>query len=679
MNRCHALVGDDRKLPTSEELHQLAQEVNSKAIPSLKLEKKWTLATPVGPSTFVGRDLWLRIFADARRQLDVNVKIERAPLVLTALGATGSGKSRLCDEALDLLDPGGNGVPLKVTYNLAGTTTLDADSPVDGLLWRIAAAASGLDGLALVPDFITQASEKWKISAQWLDSYLDEMYPGQLRLVVIDELKKVVDLAGKALAPRLLSALSSLTKHDGDQFQQICLITSLSHEPLNVMSESDRPPLLLPHFLLDHARSVDLVKSYLQVVELSRDHMQIVLKAGGHPRSLIFLCDQFTQRNRVPSVCELRLGTPLAEKDVLLVLTRSYQPITLSDISREPHLHKLLHTGHLLFLAEPEEKREAELNPADRLSFDRKGRIAAPAASLVQSLLPTSLVYPSLTALLQEGASSKAIDPTKQLEFAAFHADSLRNSLGLHLVPPAMRVTLPLHKRVMPSRSSKAASPPKPAPLTPDQWSRVKFCFPQGAVQLDTKTAIIGSHGAIDITELPTDVVYFSDATNQAGFEFMYFGEVEVAKVAVFHQEKINDDVKEAVAGLNTAAKQLRAAGWAGHVLFIVVALDGKIEAAEKSTNEPLLFVNRDNAHWYFTPSLSVVAETLLHQHRGSVASKAQVEADERPRLVRLPTTILKRPIGEEPELKPKRQKVQGPAAAAAGQQQQQQQQQQQD
>jgi hypothetical protein len=146
MNRCHALVGDDRKLPTSEELHQLAQEVNSKAIPSLKLEKKWTLATPVGPSTFVGRDLWLRIFADARRQLDVNVKIERAPLVLTALGATGSGKSRLCDEALDLLDPGGNGVPLKVTYNLAGTTTLDAQVLTGSRLCRISSPKQARNG-----------------------------------------------------------------------------------------------------------------------------------------------------------------------------------------------------------------------------------------------------------------------------------------------------------------------------------------------------------------------------------------------------------------------------------------------------------------------------------------------------------------------------------------------------
>jgi hypothetical protein len=184
-------------------------------------------------------------------------------------------------------------------------------------------------------------------------------------------------------------------------------------------------------------------------------------------------------------------------------------------------------------------------------------------------------------------------------------------------VPPSMN----LHFPAKPERQS-ARNPPDYIVAWSDVeiWKTLKLLEPQN--QASTEDLISTSWQLLaDGKGFPSTVkMCIPAAVTHPGLESAYIAGIGDFQVMVLHQQKINDDLKKAIHGLNKAAKAL-ASIWDKPFLYVVVAMEVDEKAAStidklNSANYPTLLVTKNNAKKYWSPSFSGVALSLLYSHR---------------------------------------------------------------
>jgi len=108
----------------------------------------WKLARPATQLPFQADHLRREGLAAVQQLKETLTKAAhgetRQGLVFVTMGCPGIGKSRLCDEAAEILFPRENAVLLKVTYNVGPLSHLGAAQPPTAFLWRVIAGAYGV-------------------------------------------------------------------------------------------------------------------------------------------------------------------------------------------------------------------------------------------------------------------------------------------------------------------------------------------------------------------------------------------------------------------------------------------------------------------------------------------------------------------------------------------------------
>jgi hypothetical protein len=628
-------------IPNVEHIDIVLERLATSSVEPTLMMRKWTLAfPPEAVPGFCGREQASVVCGRALHYLaeslvgygDTVSATDREPLVFAIMGCTGIGKSRFCDEVGELMFPNQNACVLKVTYNVAGISTLDSRNPEEGFLWRIIAAASQkLPGASLVPTFLDIVLEKrWSITRKVVWDYLEQKLPADKPwILVLDELVK-----GPKEKKDILSACSWFVRHSqtsqppnpldsehsdklelsialsGLQLSAIvsswrcALITSLDFATVEPMSKSGRLPLFLPQYLLDGVGSRDFAIQLLGTPNLNKQHEACIRLAGGHPRSLVVALQAYQAEKRVPTaiaVVKTAKLPALSFDDLGPIIKASYSPLDLETIQNDERLAPLWNKGALMFspLAWGDGENES-------------GWISLPLPLIAKAITnskATGQPYDSFKMMLQHSEAS----PEKQLEVVSLHSDLSRAALGMGVVPPEMTVLVP---NDYPERD----------------WTTLQFDFKstsaivtdpviQAARQADNKYKWV----------LKTDPreckgAWYPKITTHPGFESMYPARFpDGTRVLVLRQEKINADAPTAIKGLNMAAELLKDEGqWPGLFLFIVTAMEANNPSSLASAEHPMLFVTAQNAPQYYSPSFSTLAQIELLVHQQSKGSQQE-------------------------------------------------------
>jgi hypothetical protein len=575
------------------------------------LPRKWTFAHPTSGPTFQLQEYWRTIGQAVKDRVargcdDITTGAERVPMVAATMGCAGAGKSRLCDEAGDIFFHGTDVDLLKVTYNLVPLTSCDRVEPADAFMWRVVGSACGLTAVALVPMFVEAAmvTKSWTITRELMHALVDSRCKAANRVLVVDELMKLfTHLSDKGHMASVLSVCSAFVTQS-----RMCLITSFSPGPLASMSESGRPPIWLPQRLLAPDDSVRFLCDLMGIEQkaLRPAHWDIIVQSGGHPRSLCKGASYFQRHGKTADAMALLDGiaaTELSEDDIKHIVTASFRPTKIVDIQQDRVLLKHLRSGTLIFLSE-------QASGSDGGS--PMGWIAVP-APMVAASVSTATDSSLLATCLQNVLKRSHHAPSKALESVCIGADELRCKLGLLVIPPNMEVTISQRRKSGRSIQRAHVNWDEVAflPSTTDVWEHDS----RSILNLDYTYA-----PETALTELKRNVAYVPSNCSHPAFEAMYFC---THNVIALHQQKINDDLRSAIGGLNRAAREL-GNYWEGEFLYIVVCMQAE-EAKDllQGAHHPVLFVNQDNAHWYFSPSLAPVAMSLLFKHLQDVGGMA--------------------------------------------------------
>jgi hypothetical protein len=601
-------------------------------VESTLLKRGWTLAfPPEAVPVFCGRDQASAVCVQALKYLeesligygDVASAKHRGPLVFATMGCTGVGKSRFCDEVGELMFPGQEVCVLKVTYNVAGPSTLDTRNPEEGFLWRIIAAASQkLPGAALVPRFLDDVLHKgWTITRTRVSEYLvQKLVVGSPWILVLDELVK-----GPKENKDILSACSwfvrqSQTMHNEDDLStafgglqldsskvsrwRCALITSLDFATVEPMSKSGRLPLFLPQYLLDGVGSRQFALELLETQILDKQHEACIRLAGGHPRSLVVALQAYEAEKRVPTaiaVVKTANLPSLSLDDLGPIIKASYSPLGLDTIKNDNRLASLWKKGALMF---------SPLNWGDE--DDDTGWISLPLpliAKAITSKKATEQPYLSFQRMLQHSEAS----PEKQLEVISLNSDISRAALGMGVVPPMMEV-------LVPTNDSKR------------DWTKLQFDFqPTSAIVNRPVIQAVQQAGKKYKWELKMNPrecksAWYPEIATHPGFESMFPAKFpDGERVLVLRQEKINADVPAAIKGLNKAAKLLKGEGqWLGLFLFVVTAMGANRPTSLSRAEHPMLLVTAQNAREYYSPSFSTLVQIEFLVHLQGTSSQRE-------------------------------------------------------
>lgn len=628
------------EVPTWAAVERELQSVGALKVSQSFEHQAWELAFPAGTTPeFCGKEDVMSACRKARDELTKSLiglatqsACHRQPLVFATLGCTGIGKSRLCDEIGDSMfptdEPGRRAVVLKVTYNIAGSSTLDSDRPAEAFRWRIIAAASSvvtevLPGLAHVPLFLDAVKHKrWTITDTFMTECLSKLLPTDAPwILVLDELVKhplnadafgsiltvcssfvrQSTLCGEPSVCPVEEELADGVRNMGLSEQapfvdrwRCALVTSLDFDTLSALSLSGRRPFFLPQYLLDGEKSLSMVQQLFGPPFMS-DHVTCARLAGGHPRSLVVAAELYQGDLRVPTALSVARAAQFPDvgiEVIIDVVKKSYTPTQVSTLESDKLLNQLFQKGALLFTPLSEQAAEGESS----------GWIALPLAIIARAVSQApGQPCESFKRMLQHSE----VSPEKQLEVIGVYSDLSRAAMGLGVVPPMMEVFQQQQKEAR-------------------EWHNLLFAFDaakpvcadsvlRAPIQKDAPWEVL-----IDDIKL-CDSVYYPDAVGHPAFECMYPAKFsDGTKVLVLRQDKINAAVPAAITGLNTAAAVLTTAGWDGLFLFIVTAMEAGNPTSLSKATAPVVLVTAKNTQAYFSPSFSTLAhiEYLVHcQH----------------------------------------------------------------
>jgi len=548
---------------------------------------------------------------DAEDDSDI-AKRMRKNVLIAAQNGMGTGKSHLVDNLALAFQPLLKGARIvKVTYNLGQDLMLDASdikkkSHLHCLLARILLACVVDDPAEVEGALETHGVFDFSSIDAGEDAvarFLHERYPKRPIAIAIDEVAMLEDVMADESSPRRArrasKGLVSTVKHicmrvnelRGFDFKCLCLGFVTALPSLDFKTVSDYPPLWMHPTLLNRTSAEKLLDQVLKKKDkekprLDHERLQLVALSGGLPRLVVVMAEFYADRGKVPDLGDVAGDMKWDVQDaqqkkqwadeVVAIVRQSY--------NAAPRPSSSLFDLGMLAVA--------------------KGTLVVPPIIIRHCVSPSSWL-PQMF----EFACSVA-DPTKAYENVAIIWDRVRRELELPVVPSHYSAYFD------PAQSTSTFSR---APV-------LHFSF-----EVDGKfntERIMKTATEVALNKRPDGKEHLVPAMpNHPGIEAMFFGsraDGKSSQVQVFlHQEKVNQSLADAIAGLNKAAAALsrKFSVLKGRFIYICVVDEPfkhgkkKFEVLATST-APVIYVSMETYHEYFTPTFAPAAELCVHRHR---------------------------------------------------------------
>eukprot|EP00978_Attheya_sp_CCMP212_P010539 scaffold25570_cov43-Attheya_sp.AAC.1 len=523
------------------------------------------------------------------------------PFVCAIRLGSGFGKTHILVKAPTLL----GAKSVYITYNQDQSLVADKADPRACILLRVilrcwSFSNKGCDDFLNTPDGILFRSLPIKQLTELVVYVLQNEFPNQPVVIGVDETASLSERGrgeGSKIYPcveKVISTLGNLALAYFTATSQMCTVLVTSLVGATFRTPSTRPVLDVYPKKLDimGIRELTVSISPAGKEEIARHCAILMSLAGAHFRSVVMVERKIVQLTN-PTFAQLYEeleGKVVRRGDAnLMAAIRAY----VISLCREP-------TG----VAQVPEGLEEYV--------DNHGVV--PSVFIWAAFLVTSALGAAETTFHEEHPLWRFFDTcafkdsAKQLEICAAHFDIFRAQNGLPVVPGSMSVCFPT------------------------EWNGCReryqnLSFPTN-LKLDER-ALFETRQAISTDQKKTNEIVFLGNNFKVGSYYHPACEIhpwvdracivldnEGDRCVVLYQDKINNDLPKAVAGLNSAAKLMHAAGWE-RVLCVAHVVDASDQTRVQNTfDDPYVLIRNDQLNDYYSLHFAPAIRYVRARHQ---------------------------------------------------------------